>query len=171
MVLSVWLHAHGSSDVRPRVIALKLKVLIFEVEQVLDIGVQLHLGQRARCARELQVSLLKVVEVEVSVACGVYKIASLKPCYLSHHHEQQSIRSDVERHTEEGIGRTLVELKRQSAVGNIKLEEAMAGRQRHLFYLRRVPSAHDHASRVGMVLYLVKHILYLVDSSTVVVGP
>ena len=79
-VLSVWLHAHGSSDVRPRVITIKLKVLIFEVEQVLDIGVQLHLGQRARCARELQVSLLKVVEVEVSVACGVYKIAGLMLC-------------------------------------------------------------------------------------------
>ena len=47
------LYAHGSCNVRPRMIVDKLEVLIFEVEYALDVWVYEHLWQRARLTAEL----------------------------------------------------------------------------------------------------------------------
>ena len=87
-----------------------------------------------------------MIEIEMGVAGCVDEFARLQSCHLSHHLQQQSVRSDVEWHAEEGVGRALVELQRQAAVGNVKLEEAVAGRQCHLFYLSRVPCCHHHSA-------------------------
>ena len=54
---------------------------------------------------------------------------------------------------------------------NIKLEEAMAGRQMHLLDIGHVPCADNHAARVGVSLQRVYHLLYLVYGAAVVVGP
>jgi hypothetical protein len=55
-----------------------------------------------------------------------------EPGHLRHHHGQQRVGGDVERHAEEDVGRALVELAGQPAVGDVELEQAVAGRQRHL---------------------------------------
>ena len=79
--------------------------------------------------------------------------------------------SDVERHTQEGVGRALVELQTQSVVSHIELEEAVTGWERHLVDLGGVPGRHNHAARVGVSLQRVYHLLYLVYGAAVVVGP
>ena len=58
---------------------------------------------------------------------------------------------DVEGHPEEDVGAALVELAGQSAVRHIKLEEGVAGRQRHRVDLGDVPGRDDvpAAVRVG----------------------
>ena len=50
-------------DVWPWVVIDELEVLILEREEVLDIGIDEHLGEWARGASELQLCLLKMVEV------------------------------------------------------------------------------------------------------------
>ena len=54
---------------------------------------------------------------------------------------QQRIGRDVERHAQEDVGGALVELAGQPAVGDIELEQAVAGRQRHLVDVGRIPGA------------------------------
>ena len=55
------LYADRRLDVVVWVVAYKLEVFVFEVEQVLDIRVYLHRRQLTRCAGELKVRLFEVV--------------------------------------------------------------------------------------------------------------
>ena len=55
------LYADRRLDVVVWVVAYKLEVFVFEVEQVLDIRVYLHRRQLAWCAGELKVRLFEVV--------------------------------------------------------------------------------------------------------------
>src|SRR3546814_9463856 len=57
---------------------------------------------------------------------------------------------DVERNAEEDVGRALVELERQFAVRDVRLEEAMARRERHRVEIARVPCGDDLAPRGGV---------------------
>ena len=93
---------------RPWVVAFELEVFVFEAEEVFHIRVQLHLGQRSRSAGQLQPCLFDVVEIEVGVAGGMDEVARLESCHLCHHEQQQGIRGDVERHSEESVGAALV---------------------------------------------------------------
>ena len=165
--LSTRLNAHYARNVWPGVVALKLEILILEVEDALHIGVQLHLRQRARSARELQPYLLQMIEVDVCIACSVDEFSWLQAAHLRHHLQQQGIGCDVEGHAEEGVGAALIELQREFAVGNLKLEQAVAGRQVHLLYVCHIPCADNHTARVRVVSYLVYHIRYLVDMAAV----
>ena len=112
---------------RPRVISFELEILVFEIKDILYVGIDYHSGQRTRRARELQFGLLEVIEIEVCVASGMDKVACLQSRHLCHHLQEESVGGDVERHTEECVGRALVELQAQSAVGNIKLEHRVTG--------------------------------------------
>ena len=47
----------------------------------------------------------------------------------------------------------------------------MTGRKSHLAYLSHIPRADYYAARVGIVLYKVYGILYLVDDASFAVGP
>jgi len=51
-----------------------------------------------------------VVLVNVVIAEGVNELANFKIANVRDQMSQQSIRADIERHTEECIGRTLIEL-------------------------------------------------------------
>ena len=103
----------------------------------------------ARGARDkLQARLLEVVEIEVRVAERVDELAGLQAGHLRHHHRQQRVGRDVERHAEEDVGGALVELARQPALGDVELEQAVARRQRHLVDVGRVPRGDDQAARV-----------------------
>ena len=111
----------------PWVVIDELEVLILEGEEVLDVGIDEHLGEWARGASELQLCLLKVIEVQVGVASGVDEVATLETADLCHHLKEKGIGGDVERHTEEGVGTTLVELEGEFAIGNIELEQTVTG--------------------------------------------
>ena len=115
--------------------------------------------------------LVHVVEVDVGVAKGVDKLAWLKTGDVRHHHAQQGIAGDVERHAQEEVGAALVELQAKLAVSHIELEQRVARRQLHGRHIGDVPGAHDDAARVRSVLYLVNDLRDLVDVTAGVVGP
>ena len=77
--------------------------LMNEIKDRFDFWIDLHLRQGIRLARELQVRLIEVVEVKMGIAKGMDKLTGLVSGDLGNHHRQQSIGSDVERHTQENI--------------------------------------------------------------------
>ena len=114
-------------------------------------------GVTHRCAAQLQFHLLGVVAVDVAVATGPNKVAHIQVALLRHHVGEQGIAGDVEGHTQEDVGTALVQLAAQFAFAtsfggwcDVKLEERMAGHQRHFVQISHVPSAHDDAARVGV---------------------
>ena len=56
---------------------------------------------------------------------------------------EQGVAGDVERDAQEQVGRALVELAGEPSVGDVELEERVAGRQRHLGDLGGVPGRDD----------------------------
>ena len=115
--------AYGAFDGRPGVVTLEGEVLVLELEDVLHVGIDVHSRQGARLAGELQVYLLEVVQVDMRIACRVDEVARLKSADLRHHHAEQGVRGDVERHAKERVGAPLVELQGELAVCHIELEE------------------------------------------------
>ena len=156
---------------RVRVVVGEGEVGVVETVDVFYIGVYLHLGQWTRLAGELQSHLLEMVTVDMCVAEGVDEITVLEAAHLCYHHRQQCVRCDVERHAEEYVGGTLVELARESSVGHVELEKYVTRRQGHLFDVGHVPRAYEQAARVGVALYLVYQLCYLVDAVAVGAGP
>ncbi len=65
----------------------------------------------------------------------MHEVARLQAANLGNHHGQKRIGRNIERNTQEGISAALVKLATELAVGHIELEEAVAGRQRHLINL------------------------------------
>ena len=124
--------ATGAPDAPDGVVALDGDVVEGEVEQGRARRVEPQprqgRGSRASCIARL----FEVVQVEVRVAEGVHEVAGLQPRRLRHHVGQESIGRDVERHAEEDVGRALVELAGEPPFGDVELEQAMAGRERHL---------------------------------------
>ena len=131
----------------------------------------MHSGQRTRVAGELQTALVDMVVVDMCVAEGVDKVAILETCCLRNHHSEESVAGDVEGDAEEYVGRALVELARESSVGDIELEEDVAGRQSHTVDLANVPSRNQQAARVGIGLYLLDELGDLVDMAAVGATP
>src|SRR6185436_2083588 len=140
------------------VVANEFEVSKVEVENRPDPGIDLHPRKRERLACELKSCLLQMIRVQVCVAKRENKVARLQITYLSHHHRQQRVRRDVERQSQKNIGRSLIELARESSFGYIKLKQQMTGRQRHLGQLTHVPRADDQAPRVGIRFDLIDHL-------------
>ena len=92
------------------VVAREGEVVMAEREDVLGVGVDRHRGKRTRRAGQLEIGLFQVVQVEVGVAEGVDEVAGLQIRHLGHHHGEERIAGDIERHAEEDIGGALVEL-------------------------------------------------------------
>ena len=149
----------------------EFEVLVLEVKEGLDVGVDLHLGQGSGLAGELELGLLDVVQIEMGVTGGVDEVTGLETCDLGHHHQEQGVGGDVEGYAGEGVCRTLVELERQTVAGHVELEDGVTGRQGHLVDFGHVPGGDDYTAGVGIVLQLVQHVLDLVYRATVVVGP
>ena len=97
----------------------------------------------------------------------MHEVARLQAAHLRHHHGQQRVAGDIERHAEEDVGATLIELAGELAIGDIELEEGMAGRQRHLAQFADVPGRNDDAARIGVVFDLLNRIPYLVYRAAV----
>ena len=101
------------------------------------------------------------------IARSMDKLPTLQAAALGYHHRQKSIRSYVERHSEEGVGAALIKLTGELTLRHIKLEEAVAGRKGHLVHLTRVPGTHEHTARIGMIAYQVYDIAQLVYAPAV----
>lgn len=165
------LNADDTLDGRVGVVVFEREVLVLELEDVLHLWVDAHSWQLARLAAELQMHLVEVVEVDVRVASRVDEIAWLEAADLCHHHTEQGVGGDIERYAKEAVGTALVELQREFSIGNIELEEGVAGRQVHVLQVGDVPSRDDDTAAVWVALDGIDSLLYLVDEAAVVVGP
>src|SRR5512142_3044365 len=70
-------HRHLGLDVRMRVVTIEREVFVTEGEDVLHVWIDTHRRQRARAARQLQMRLLDVIEIEMRVAAGPDEVARL----------------------------------------------------------------------------------------------
>ena len=66
--------------------------------------------QRPAFAGELFSRLLVVVQIKMEIAEGVNEIARREIDDLRHHHREERVRRNVERHTQEKIAAALVQL-------------------------------------------------------------
>ena len=154
-----------------RLIAGDRDVVVVIVEDRRRPALEFETRQCKGLAGELLAGLVEVIEIEVAVAAGPDEIAGCQIALLRHHLGQQCIGRDVERHAEKDIGAALIELARQPAVGDIELEQRMAGRKRHLGQLGHVPGRDDQATGIGIALETLHELADLVDVSALGRGP
>jgi hypothetical protein len=148
-----------------------LEVLILEVEDVLHLWVDNHLGQLTRLAAKLQLNLIHVVEIDMRITCSMDELAGLEATDLSHHHTQQGIRGNVEGNAQEAVGTTLIELQAKLTVCHIELEESMAGGQIHILDVGHIPGADNDTTTIGIILDGIYCLLNLVYEASVVIRP
>ena len=122
-----------------RIVIKELEVLVAEVLQSCDLRIETKSGKRAWLTSELKLHLLHVISVDMDVTEAMDEIAHLKPCDLSDHVEEESIRSNVEWYPEEDVSTALIELEAQAAISHIELHQTVARRQRHIINLRHIP--------------------------------
>lgn len=145
-------HSHWSLYRRPGVVPLEGKVPVVEVEDRAHFAIENHPGQGTRGPGELFAHLVEMIEVDVDVPEGVHEVPGDIAALLGHHHGQQGIGGDVERHSEEDIRTALVELAGEPPVGYVELEERVAGRQGHPVHLSGIPRRDDVPPRVRAAL-------------------
>ena len=148
-----------------------LEVVDAEIEDVFDLGIELQCGQRSGFARELLLDLVKMVDVEVSVAQSVDKLSDAQITNLCNHRCQKRVRRNIEWNAQEGVGTTLVELAREFAIGHIELKKYVARGQSHTLNLAHIPRRHNHSTRIGVFLNSFYHLDNLVDNPTVGSAP
>ena len=93
---------------RMRVIVVETEIVVFELEDVVNLRIYPHCWQRPRVAGKLQLYLLKVIIIYVQIAKGVDELAQLQVADLRNHHCQERIGCDVERHAQKSVGAALV---------------------------------------------------------------
>ena len=126
-------------DVGVRIVVVHPEIFEREVEERLGRPNDIQRGQFPCFARKLPAHLLEVVLVDVRVTARPNELTHLQTANCRHHVRQQRVAGDVERHTEEHIRATLVQLARQFPVGHVELEQCVTRLQRHLGQLRDVP--------------------------------
>ncbi len=95
------------------------------------------------------------------------EVAGLQIGHLRHHHRQQRVTCDVERHAKKDIRRALVKLAGELALGDVELKQAVARRQRHVGDVRRVPGRNDDTAAVGIGFQRVNNFGDLIDRAAV----
>ena len=81
----------------------QFKVLVLEIEEALDIGIEFHLRQGTGLTGQLELRLFDVVQIEMGITRGVDEVACLKACDLCHHLQQKGVGGDVEGYTQERV--------------------------------------------------------------------
>src|SRR5690606_11446138 len=135
-------------DRRVRVVVDDLEVLVPILEYRRRPPLDHELREPPRLTGELQIRLLEMIQVKMAVAPGPDELARLEVALLCEHVRQERVRRDIERHAEEHVGASLIELARQTAVRDVELEERVTRRQRHPLELADVPCADDDPPRV-----------------------
>ena len=171
VLIVITLNGDGGLNGRPGVVAFQRKVLVVKVKQILYVRVEVHLRQRARLARELQVHLLEVVEIDVCVARGVDELARLQAADLGYHHREERIGCNIERNAQECIRTALVELTGEFSISHVELEQAVARRQSHFIHFGRIPSGYQHSSRIRILFDSVDDTRKLINRFPVWSGP
>ena len=134
------------------VVALEREILEDEILEAAALGIQDHAGEGTALAGELLAGLVEVVVVKVEVAEGVDEVARAEVADLRDHHGEERVGGDVEGHAEEEVRAALVKLATQLAILHKKLEQRMAGRERHEVEFRRIPGRNDEAAAGGVFL-------------------
>ncbi len=161
------LHRYRRFDGRMRIVALQCEILVAEIVDVFDLRVQVHFGQRPEVTRKLFPDLILMVLIDVQIAKGVHKIARFQSGDLRHHHGQERVGGNVERHPQKKIRAALVKLAAETVAANIELEKGVARRQSHLIQLARIPGRNDQAAAVRGFPYLLDDVVYLIDRAAV----
>ena len=112
-----------------------------------------------------------MVLIDVAVAARPDEVAGLEVALLRDHVREERVARDVEGNAQEHVAAALIELAGELPVSYVELEEAVAGRERHLVYLRRVPRAHHQSARVGRLADALEQVRDLVDRAAVCCGP
>src|SRR5256714_11594187 len=126
----------------------ELEVLVLVGENARRAAADHQLRQRERRARELQVRLLEMIQVQVAVAAGPDELAGLQIALLREQVREQRVAGDVERYAEKHVRAALVELTGQTSRGHVELEERMTGHEAHALELTHVPGADHDAARI-----------------------
>jgi len=148
-------------------IADKFEVVEAETEEVLPTILNHHARQLAGLAGELFAQGIDVVVVDVDVATGPDEVPGREAGDLGDHHRQQAVGGDVEGNTQADIAAALVELAVEAAVGDLKLEQAVARGQGHVLDLGRVPGGDDHTAAVRIRLDQIQQIRDLIDGTAI----
>jgi len=141
-----FLHRHIRFDVGVRVVVFQREVFVLEGEDVFDLWIDAHGGQWTGIAGKLQLGLFHVVRIDVGITEGMDELLGLEIANLGHHHQQEGVGGDVERHAQKDIRAALVQLQGDFTIINIELEEHMTGRQSHLVDLTHIPGAHHQSA-------------------------
>ena len=104
------LYSYWSRNSWVRIVIYELEILVFEVEDTLDLRVDLHLRKSARLAAELGRNLLEMIDIDMRISGSMDEFARLKAANLGNHHGQKGVRCDVERHAEEYVRTALIQL-------------------------------------------------------------
>jgi hypothetical protein len=115
----------------------------------------IHIVGKGRGWRESCIQPARNGSSKYGVAEGVHKFTRRIAADLRQHQREQGIGGDVERHAQEDVGAALVELAGKLAIGDVELEQAMAGWQRHVVDIARIPGRNDMAARIRVVLQAV----------------
>ena len=94
-----------------RIVLKEFEVLVAEVLQSCDLRIETKRGRGRGVTSELELHLLQVISVDMDVTKAMDEITHLKPCDLSDHMEEESIRSNVEWDPEEDVSTALIELE------------------------------------------------------------
>src|SRR5438046_6928427 len=92
----------------------ELEVLVLVGENARRAAADHQLRQRERRARELQVRLLEMIQVQVAVAAGPDELAGLEIALLREQVREQRVAGDVERYAEKHVRAGMVTLNRQA---------------------------------------------------------
>src|SRR5215207_10417663 len=129
-------------------IAYNVEILEAEIIDAAHIAFDNQPGQGQGLARELFARLFEVIGIKMGIAKGVDEFAGLQAGHMRDHMGEKRVRGDVERHTDENVGGTLVELAGEPSPRDIELEEAMARRKRHALDIGRVPGRHNEPAGI-----------------------
>ena len=97
------------------------------------------------------IGLLEVIHVKVAVAARPDELSHVQVALLGEHVRQQCIAGDIEGNAEKEVSAALVQLEVEPAAGNLGLEQAVAGRERHAMNLAGVPGSDDLPPRIRIL--------------------
>ena len=111
-----------------------------------------------------------MVVVDVAVTTRPDQIADVEVALLREHVREQRVARDVERHSEEDVCASLVDLAAEpaavawlDAATDVELEQRVTGQERHLRQIGDIPGAHDDPPRVGLLAEQPDDLCDLVD--------
>ena len=89
-----FLYCYFSGNMRVRIVIDQFKVFILEIEYVFTSGL-FHLWKCPRLTAQLEFHLFQVVQIDMCISQGMYKISGFQSRNLGYHLQEQCIRCDI----------------------------------------------------------------------------